>query len=308
MHAAFALALFGYLAYYLIRSYPRWSRNVSIVLWTGTLALAIGVSRVYLGVHYASDIIGGFLVAGAALISAIVVQRALEKLDEPRHWKKKIQVLFASAIGFVLLGLYLTAAFDRGPINELYEALPAHINEQRTLDELFINHVWPSTTENLSGARELPINYVFQADLKTIEGTLYSMGWLTHESPTLTTILARGTSALMGTPYLKAPLPPRFWLNEPNIVSLTKAGADGTIYALRLWRAPRVGAAFYIAELSVDREFSLSGPSKAEALEQGRTIFLEELASHSLYSGLERIIIQNSDEKYQVIYIINLRN
>jgi undecaprenyl-diphosphatase len=70
-HAFFSVCYFGTLAMLLsprLRSLPS---KLSVWLAAGALALAIGFSRIYLGVHYATDVIGGFT-AGAVWITAAV--------------------------------------------------------------------------------------------------------------------------------------------------------------------------------------------------------------------------------------------
>jgi undecaprenyl-diphosphatase len=68
-HAFGSIVAYGLLAYLLITFY-RPARQTRRLLRAGiaTLILAIGVSRVYLGVHYPSDVIGGFA-AGIAWLS-----------------------------------------------------------------------------------------------------------------------------------------------------------------------------------------------------------------------------------------------
>ena len=63
-----SMAFYGYLIYliykYVKNKYVKW---ISIVLLS-ILICAIGVSRIYLGVHYTSDVLGGFLVSISYLI------------------------------------------------------------------------------------------------------------------------------------------------------------------------------------------------------------------------------------------------
>jgi undecaprenyl-diphosphatase len=60
-HAFFAFCLCGASAALLSANQPR--RSVRIAIWTValTIAGAIGYSRIYLGVHYPSDVLGGYL-------------------------------------------------------------------------------------------------------------------------------------------------------------------------------------------------------------------------------------------------------
>ncbi|NLC58080.1 MAG: phosphatase PAP2 family protein [Armatimonadetes bacterium] len=70
-HAMLALCFYGFLAYLAARSpWPAWLRAVAAAACV-LLALAVGFSRVYLGVHWPSDVAAGF-VAGAAWLGACI--------------------------------------------------------------------------------------------------------------------------------------------------------------------------------------------------------------------------------------------
>jgi undecaprenyl-diphosphatase len=71
-HAMGSLVAYGMLAYLIVIFWTsRWQTRVVVVSAIGVLILAIGVSRLYLGVHYFSDVIAGFA-AGVLWLSACI--------------------------------------------------------------------------------------------------------------------------------------------------------------------------------------------------------------------------------------------
>lgn len=70
-HATTAIALYGLLAYFLYRRYHTHTKR-RLLLWLAAgLILIIGFSRIYLGVHYLSDVLAGFLLGALWLLVGI---------------------------------------------------------------------------------------------------------------------------------------------------------------------------------------------------------------------------------------------
>jgi len=61
-HAAGSAVFFGFLIYIVLQVQPRW--RVAIIAFLVILILTIGFSRLYLGVHYVSDVMAGYFVGG----------------------------------------------------------------------------------------------------------------------------------------------------------------------------------------------------------------------------------------------------
>jgi membrane-associated phospholipid phosphatase len=62
-HATLSFCFYGVLAVILAARLRSPARKAALLVSAGLLALAIGLSRIYLGVHYPSDVLGGFAAA-----------------------------------------------------------------------------------------------------------------------------------------------------------------------------------------------------------------------------------------------------
>ena len=67
-HSMISMAFYGYLIYLIYKNeknkYIKWTAIVLLSI----LVCCIGISRIYLGVHYTSDVLGGFLISVSYLV------------------------------------------------------------------------------------------------------------------------------------------------------------------------------------------------------------------------------------------------
>lgn len=85
-HSMVSLAFYGYLIYLIYKYINNKHLKRTLIIILNVLICIIGVSRIYLGVHYTSDVLGGFLISFAYLIIYIelVNKFVLEKNKDDR--------------------------------------------------------------------------------------------------------------------------------------------------------------------------------------------------------------------------------
>ncbi len=80
-----SMAFYGFIMYLIYKNVKSKKLKWSLVLSLGILIILIGISRIYLGVHYASDVVGGFCISISYLmlyISVISDKINLENMEK----------------------------------------------------------------------------------------------------------------------------------------------------------------------------------------------------------------------------------
>lgn len=83
-HSMISMAFYGFLIYliykYVKNKYLKWT----LITLLGILIMLIGISRIYLGVHYTSDVIAGFLISISYLIIYVgIIKKFLTRENYP---------------------------------------------------------------------------------------------------------------------------------------------------------------------------------------------------------------------------------
>ena len=72
-HSMVSMAFYGYLIYLIYKYIKNKYIKYGLILLLSLLICVIGVSRIYLGVHYTSDVLGGFCIAISYLVIYISI-------------------------------------------------------------------------------------------------------------------------------------------------------------------------------------------------------------------------------------------
>jgi undecaprenyl-diphosphatase len=72
-----SFAFYGIVAFLIWRAHPRlWTGLITVLAWIA-LVIGIGVSRAYLGVHYPSDVVAGYVASASWLVLVILAAQVL---------------------------------------------------------------------------------------------------------------------------------------------------------------------------------------------------------------------------------------
>jgi undecaprenyl-diphosphatase len=90
-HALTSFCFYGVLAGLLADRIQRQSWRIAAGITAAVLVLAIGVSRIYLGVHYPSDVVAGYLAAAVWVSTMLLVDHAGSKLIARGRRKRNLK-------------------------------------------------------------------------------------------------------------------------------------------------------------------------------------------------------------------------
>ncbi len=91
-HSMVSMAFYGFLIYLLHKYLKNKKLKVILITFLSILIIFIGISRIYLGVHYTSDVIAGFLISVCYLIvyTSLVKKYIIEREEKNENKNKEI--------------------------------------------------------------------------------------------------------------------------------------------------------------------------------------------------------------------------
>ena len=238
-HATIAVAFYGFAGYIVARFTRSWNRKVNIFFATVILISAIGFSRIYLGVHYVSDVWSGYLVGAMWVIIAIALSEWLErKLKEDRAISpvagaRPISFVFA----FIAIVFYAGFAYNYHPSPAAAKSISAVVVAQGT--DIFTSDRL-KYTETLTGAKQEPLNFIFLAknDGRLI-AALQQAGWTLTDKPEISSFSKAVKDLVLKKPHPSAPIAPSFWQDRIQDMSFAKVPGPNWLSNARhvkIWR------------------------------------------------------------------------
>ena len=227
-HATMSLVIFGFLAMLCSRELTakrRWL-PFSLALF---LILGIGYSRLYLGAHWLSDVVGGFSLGMAWLIMMTVVY-----LHGKRPCKSQGLFRFSLLIFILAAAVHWSTGFT---VNRILYQQQHPTTQLSTAD--WLEHGWkqlPHYRIDLGGEKEQVLNLQYAGKLANLQAVLERSGWQQPIPLTPATSLRW----LMANPVVQdLPVLPQVNDGRNEVLLLTHplAGSNTNFMALRFWPA-----------------------------------------------------------------------
>lgn len=261
-HATIAVAFYGFLAYLFIHYVQSWNKKVNIFFGTLFLIIAIGFSRIYLGVHYISDVWSGFLVGTMWLIMAISFCEWLG------HNKKSVPSRPLGAgvrpICFILVFLAIIFYVWFSITHHLPLATAPHDDRvvvSKSTDIFTTEQL--KYTETVIGNRQEPINCIFLAQNDShLIAALQQAGWSLTDTPNLSTFINAVKALIFRTPHPWAPIAPSFWnakTQEFGFAKLTEQNWHTNSQHVKIWRSGYLlknGRTLYVGLVNANNGFN----------------------------------------------------
>lgn len=259
-HAFVAICFYGLVGWFAIDQVKTWKAKAAIAAMTIATVLAIGFSRIYLGVHWPSDVIASFGLGAAWLTATITffsVARASAAGAIARPTGARSRV---AGIGLVVAWTGIVGAFNymhpfvdkSSPRNA-----PIELPEKTFPAAMFAST--PRFSEDITGRPMEPINVILIGREADLETAFAQAGWEPTDRISFASSWRLLVAELRNQPPPRAPGLPTFWHGQPNQRGFQHVDPGGSVrerHHLHLWDTDfRVsGASVWLGTVHFDKE------------------------------------------------------
>lgn len=263
-HAAIAVAVYGFLLYLIWRLVRIWRWRLVVTVIGIGLIILVGFSRLYLGVHFWSDVWSGYLMGALWLILGMSWSEIWRSHHlRPSSLSSAVDRVIYSVLAIFLITVYVYAALYVHPAFATateWSAVPTVV-EPKNITQVFGPGHLPQFTETLSGHQQEPLSFIIIAPSDEVFVDRFAKGgWIRADVIDRQSLLRLSQAALMNKEYEKAPLTPSFWNTQVHEFGFQKPTPERTVrerHHARFWRTNLQtpdGQFVYVGTASLDTE------------------------------------------------------
>lgn len=264
-HAFRATLLFGLLAYLSFRSTTSKKAKFAAIGMYVVGVFLVAISRIYVGVHYPSDVWGSVLIGCTLLTLCIGGIEIVSRYGNSGGGRLTVSKKSVPIISGLLVVFAVVASPFLVPTHEVVTTPPNLVLQ--AIDAKTVNRL-PLYSETLTGSRMEPISFIYVGSENQLVKTFTTHRWYRADKSTVSNTLRAISVGFQGRQYLTAPVTPSYLNYKPENIAFEQSTATHSLkqrHHTRIWRTDYVlpdGRQIWVATASFDEGVEFAGAAK----------------------------------------------